>query len=52
VDPPLGSNRHTSCPLLALTATTFIVGVVAKSTPSTTIGLLCISEPVKASWLS
>jgi len=34
------------------TATTFIVGVVAYATPSTTMMLLCISEAVKASLLS
>ena len=50
--PPLGSNFQISRPVAALTATTFSVGVVAYSTPSMTIGLLCISEPLNASLLS
>ena len=50
--PPLGSYFHTSLPVAAFTATTCIVGVVAYSTPSTTTGLLCISEAVKWSPLS
>jgi len=47
--PPLGSNFQISFPLAASIATTFNVGVVAYSTPSMTMGLLCISEARKAS---
>src|SRR5262249_60198975 len=47
--PPLGSTRHFSAPVAASIATTFIVGVVAYRTPSTTTAWLCISEPLNAS---
>jgi hypothetical protein len=49
VAPPLGSNFQISFPFAASTATTFNVGVVAYSTPSMTMGLLCISDAREAS---
>ena len=50
--PSLGSNVHSSRPVAASSAKTRSLGVVAYSTPSTTIGFACISDPGNSSCVS
>ncbi len=50
--PALGSNVHRSFPVAASRANTRSFGVVPKSTPSMTMGFVCISDPGNSSWVA
>ena len=50
--PAFGSKRQSSRPVAASSANTCTLGVVAYSTPSTTTGLACISDPLNSSCVS